>query len=182
MFANRRTLAAAAIDPRRIFADGQAYVALSRTTDEAALRLLSPLRPAHVKCERRAQTFYRLTAAFQRADGTSVFRPRNAARYSGAAVLAAEDRLLARSREQVAPRLADATIAHALQPHRGRTLGDDQRAALAAIASSGRMLDLLVGPAGAGKTTALRALRRADEGNQGQQQHIDTPRSRLNLF
>lgn len=92
-------------------------------------------------------------AAFRRADGTSVLRPRNAARYSGAAVLAAEDRLLARSREQVAPRLADATIAHALQPRRGRALGDDQRAALAAIASSGRMLDLLVGPAGAGNTT-----------------------------
>jgi len=106
-------------------------------------------------------------AAFRRADWTSVFRPRNAARYSGAAVLAAEDRLLARSREQVAPRLADATIAHALQPRRGRALGDDQRAALAAIASSGRMLDLLVGPAGAGKTTALRALRRAWEAEHG---------------
>ena len=106
-------------------------------------------------------------AAIQRADGTSVFRPRNAARYSGAAVLAAEDRLLARSREQVAPRLANATIAHALQPRRGHALGDDQRAALAAIASSGRMLDLLVGPAGAGKTTALCALRRAWEAEHG---------------
>lgn len=105
--------------------------------------------------------------AFQRADGSSVFRPRNSARYSGAAVLAAEDRLLARSREQIAARLAYATIAHALQPHRGRALGDDQRAALTAIASSGRMLDLLVGPAGAGKTTALRALRRAWEAEHG---------------
>lgn len=106
-------------------------------------------------------------AAFQRADGTSVFRPRNSARFSGAAVLAAEDYLLARSRDHVAPRLADATIAQALQPHRGRTLGDDQHAALTAIASSGRMLDLLIGPAGAGKTTALRALRRAWEAEHG---------------
>ena len=106
-------------------------------------------------------------AAFQRADGTSVFRPRNSARFSGAAVLAAEDRLLARSRDHVASRLADATIAQALQPRRGRTLGDDQRAALTAIASSGRMLDLLIGPAGAGKTTALRALRRAWEAEHG---------------
>ncbi len=105
--------------------------------------------------------------AFQRADGTSVFRPRNSARFSGAAVLAAEDYLLARSRDHVAPRLADATIAQALQPHRGRTLGSDQRAALTAIASSGRMLDLLIGPAGAGKTTALRALRRAWEAEHG---------------
>ncbi len=106
-------------------------------------------------------------AAFQRADGTSVFRPRNSARFSGAAVLAAEDHLLARSREHLASRLADATIAQALQPRRGRTLGDDQRAALTAIASSGRMLDLLIGPAGAGKTTALRALRRAWEAEHG---------------
>ncbi|MGE3192021.1 MAG: MobF family relaxase [Microbacteriaceae bacterium] len=106
--------------------------------------------------------------AFQRADATSVFRPRNSARYSEAAVLAAEDRLLAHSREQVAPSLADATLAHALQPHRGRTLGDDQRAALRAVASSGRVLDLLVGPAGTGKTTALRALRRAWEAEHGQ--------------
>jgi conjugative relaxase-like TrwC/TraI family protein len=106
-------------------------------------------------------------AAFQRADGTSVFRPRNSARFSGAVVLAAEDRLLARSREHVAQSLADATIAQALQPHRGRTLGSDQRAALTAIASSGRMLDLLIGPAGAGKTAALRALRRAWEAEHG---------------
>lgn len=63
----------------------------------------------------------------------------------------------------ITPRLADATIAQALQPHRGRTLGSDQRAALTAIVSSGRMLDLLIGPAGAGKTTALRALRRGWE-------------------
>ena len=121
---------------------------IADAAEQASIRLTPPQLPSS-------------PAAFQRADGTSVFRPRNSARFSGAVVFAAEDRLLARSREHVAPRLADATIAQALQPHRGRTLGDDQRAALTAIASSGRMLDLLIGPAGAGKTTALRALRRA---------------------
>ncbi|GAC69405.1 AAA family ATPase [Gordonia soli] len=36
-----------------------------------------------------------------------------------------------------------------------------------AIAVSGRVLDVLVGPAGAGKTTAMNALRRAWEKNHG---------------
>jgi ATP-dependent exoDNAse (exonuclease V) alpha subunit len=46
-------------------------------------------------------------------------------------------------------------------------LGDDQADALIRIAVSGRMLDVLVGPAGAGKTTAMNALRRAWEAEHG---------------
>ncbi|MGO2662752.1 AAA family ATPase [Propionibacterium freudenreichii] len=49
----------------------------------------------------------------------------------------------------------------------GRMLGDDQADALTRIAVSGRMLDVLVGPAGAGKTTAMSALRRAWEAEHG---------------
>ncbi len=49
----------------------------------------------------------------------------------------------------------------------GRMLGPDQTDALTKIAVSGRMLDLLVGPAGTGKTTAMRALRRAWEHEHG---------------
>src|SRR5690606_19326063 len=45
----------------------------------------------------------------------------------------------------------------------GRVLADDQVAALTAVAVSGRTVDVLVGPAGAGKTTAMNALRRAWE-------------------
>src|SRR5690606_15186703 len=40
-------------------------------------------------------------------------------------------------------------------------LAPDQATAITRIARSGLTLDLLVGPAGAGKTTALRALHRA---------------------
>ncbi|MFZ2625958.1 MAG: AAA family ATPase [Propionibacterium sp.] len=36
---------------------------------------------------------------------------------------------------------------------KGRSLGADQAAALTAIAMSGRVVDVLVGPAGAGNTT-----------------------------
>ena len=50
---------------------------------------------------------------------------------------------------------------------RGRALGEDQAAALTAIAVSGRVVDVLVGPAGAGKTTAMSALRRAWEKEHG---------------
>lgn len=49
----------------------------------------------------------------------------------------------------------------------GRLLGDDQAAALAKVAVSGRQVDVLVGPAGAGKTTAMNALRRAWEREHG---------------
>ena len=61
------------------------------------------------------------------------------------------------------------TVARVLQrPHRGEhALGEDQAAALTSIATSGRVLDLLVGPAGAGKTTAMRALRTAWEAEHG---------------
>ena len=46
-------------------------------------------------------------------------------------------------------------------------LGEDQADALMKVAVSGRMLDVLVGPAGAGKTTAMSALRRAWEKEHG---------------
>ena len=50
---------------------------------------------------------------------------------------------------------------------RGRMLGEDQAAALASVAVSGRVIDVLVGPAGAGKTTAMNVLRRAWEAANG---------------
>lgn len=106
---------------------------------------------------------------FQRSDGTSVFRPRNSARYSATALLDAEDRLLALARETSGPVIPAASLARAAHAggKRGCALGDDQRRALESIATSGRMLDLLVGPAGAGKTTAMNQLRRAWESEHG---------------
>src|SRR5699024_9553695 len=49
----------------------------------------------------------------------------------------------------------------------GRRLGLDQADALQRIAVSGRVVDVLVGPAGAGKTTAMSALKRAWEQQHG---------------
>jgi len=106
---------------------------------------------------------------FQRPDGTSVFRPKHATMFSSTDLLAAEDRLLDHADDLHAPRLPDTVIArHARIPDgQGRLLGDDQVAAIEAIGASGRTVDVLVGPAGAGKTTAMRVLRAAWEAAHG---------------
>ncbi|WP_282856383.1 MobF family relaxase [Pseudoclavibacter helvolus] len=108
-------------------------------------------------------------AVFQRPDGTSVFRPKHSTVFSSEPLLAAEDRLLERARTTTGPTVRLATVERiAARPDRkGHTLGDDQAGALAKIAVSGRVVDVLVGPAGAGKTTAMSALRRAWEHEHG---------------
>ncbi|WP_308468924.1 MobF family relaxase [Rathayibacter soli] len=107
--------------------------------------------------------------AFRRLDGTSVFRPRHSEVFSSEGLLAAEDRLLALGRNTGGPTVAVETVERITErPHgHGRKLGTDQAAALAEVAVSGRVLDLLVGPAGAGKTTAMHALRRVWEAGRG---------------
>jgi conjugative relaxase-like TrwC/TraI family protein len=100
-------------------------------------------------------------ASFLRADGTSVFRPKHATVFTSTALLDAEARLLERAADTTGPRIAPAMLrAISLTRHPGGVvLADDQIAALSAIAGSGRSVDVLVGPAGAGKTTAMNALR-----------------------
>ena len=92
---------------------------------------------------------------FRRADGTSRFRPYASVLFSSEALLAAEDRLLARADSLAGPVVSLETVEQITSrpDPRGRMLGEDQAAALAAIAVSGRTLDVLVGPAGAGNTT-----------------------------
>ena len=92
-------------------------------------------------------------AGFTRPDGTSVFRPRHAAVFSSEQLLAAEARLLDRAETRTAPTIPTQSLGR-----HARDLSAEQAAALATIAGSGRVVDLLVGPAGAGKTTAMRAL------------------------
>ncbi|MFT0847224.1 MobF family relaxase [Actinomycetaceae bacterium L2_0104] len=108
-------------------------------------------------------------AEFRRPDGTSVFRPKHSALFSSEALLAAEDRLLERARTTTAPTVPLTTVERITKrpDSKGRMLGDDQAAALTKIAVSGRRVDVLVGPAGAGKTTAMSALRRAWEHEHG---------------
>ncbi len=106
---------------------------------------------------------------YRRPDGTSCFRPRYSTVYSSQALLAAEDRLLHYGHDQRAPTISAAAIENTMRSRRSVEvrLGEDQRSALTAVGTSGRVLDVLVGPAGAGKTTAMRGLRRAWESQHG---------------
>lgn len=108
-------------------------------------------------------------AMFRRDDGTSVFRPVNSAIFTSEGQLAAEDRLLERSRDLTGPKVTLARVERiARKPDAGGLVLDgDQAETLTRIAVSGRVLDVLVGPAGAGKTTAMNALRRAWEAEHG---------------
>jgi len=103
---------------------------------------------------------------FQRHDGTSVFRPKHSVVFTSTELLDAESRLLERAELLSAPRVAMGSAASSRLPGGGR-LAEDQLAALSSVAGSGRVVDVLVGPAGAGKTTAMNALRRAWEAAHG---------------
>ena len=71
-------------------------------------------------------------AAFRRVDGTSVFRPKHSTVFSSELLLAAEDRLLDRSRTMTAPTVPLATVEKitARPDPEGRMLGEDQADAL----------------------------------------------------
>jgi conjugative relaxase-like TrwC/TraI family protein len=103
--------------------------------------------------------------AFQRSDGTSVFQPRHATKFSSRHVLEAEARLLDRSETTTAPSVSPRTARIAVERinrrarRRAPQLSGEQMAAIEQIATSRRQVDLLVGPAGAGKTTTMRGLR-----------------------
>ncbi|GGD24540.1 hypothetical protein GCM10007231_24660 [Nocardioides daphniae] len=99
---------------------------------------------------------------FRRSDGTSLLRPRHSVMFTSKLILAAEDRLLARGEHRDAPVVAlDVIESVARSEVPGHRLGNEQTATLASIAVSGRQVDLLIGPAGAGKTTTMRALHQA---------------------
>lgn len=99
-------------------------------------------------------------AEFQRDDGTSVFRPHHAAVYSSREVLEAEARLLARAEDHTARTISQHDLRKVFRRAQGASkVSDEQAQAVAQIVSSGRRVDVLVGPAGTGKTTTMRALR-----------------------
>jgi ATP-dependent exoDNAse (exonuclease V) alpha subunit len=118
---------------------------------------------------------FTVPAAHRRPDGTSVFTRPGEEAFTDLRILQAEQRLIDATTDTAAPTAHEATarwIATSPQQLRrgGRPLrlAPDQIDAVIAIATSGRRLDVLVGPAGTGKTTTLRALRAAWETRFGQ--------------
>lgn len=81
------------------------------------------------------------------------------------AIEAVAERLVERESSVTVGRLAASVAITDKQRAIGRSLTDSQRHAIAHVFASGRSLDLIVGVAGSGKTTALDVLRAGYEGN-----------------
>jgi len=94
----------------------------------------------------------------RRADGGSVFRRANHERYATTAHLAMEDGLVAMTRMPVTARIGGPELAMLEVELAAAGLSPDQVAAVAGIVGSGRVGDVLVGPAGAGKSHTVSAL------------------------
>ena len=109
-------------------------------------------------------------ATYRRPDGSSRLRPESRVLYTTQALLDAEARLLAAGRCRDAPAVSVATVARTCQgrlPGREYGLSTDQALAVEKVATSGRALDVLVGPSGTGKSTTMAGLRAAWEAEHG---------------
>lgn len=108
-------------------------------------------------------------AVFRRADGSSRFRPAQSVVFSSQRLLDIEDELLALARDVSGPCVNSRSLPEFTQtaPGTRRRLGADQVTALTSVVSSGRVADVLVGPAGSGKSTAMRHLRTVWEAEHG---------------
>jgi hypothetical protein len=105
-----------------------------------------------------------------RANGTSRFQGTSHFLYTSMTLLDAEARLLDAGQRLGAAVVSSATVAAVAErrlPNRTFTLSIDQARAVKQITTSGRALDVLVGPAGTGKSTAMAGLRAAWEVEHG---------------
>jgi conjugative relaxase-like TrwC/TraI family protein len=105
-----------------------------------------------------------------RADGTSKFQGTGHWLYTSTTLLDAEARLLDAGQRLDAAVVSRATVANITEqplPGKAFTLSTDQALAVEQITTSGYAMDLLVGPAGTGKSTAMAGLRAAWEAEHG---------------
>ena len=105
-----------------------------------------------------------------RSDGSSKFQGTGHWLYTSTTLLDAEARLLDAGQRLDAAIVSSATVAAVAEqrlPGRAFRLSIDQALAVKQITTSGRALDLLVGPAGTGKSTTMAGLRAAWEVEHG---------------
>ena len=124
---------------------------------EAVVGMIVDAAEAGVARAHAARAGDQSPSVFRRADGTSRVPATHSVVFTSEELLAAEDRLL---RPLGGPSRAavDLDVIERVDRGKEHLLSAEQAATLASIAVSGRQVDLLVGPAGAGKTTAMRAL------------------------
>jgi conjugative relaxase-like TrwC/TraI family protein len=117
-----------------------------------------------------APELHHTPARLRRDDGTSRFRAADRVTYTTASLLDAEARLLETARRFTGPKVPVATVAGVTQarlPGRDYALSTDQAVAVEQIVGSERVLDVLVGPAGTGKSTTMAGLRAVWEAEHG---------------
>jgi conjugative relaxase-like TrwC/TraI family protein len=158
--ANLRTAAEAAVAVHSFPTAAGARQAVERVVavarDEASLPLsVDPDGPA--------------PTALARADGASIYTVHGAARFTSDAVLDAEHDLLTAAHTPVASGFvtgaaADTAMA-AVAAESGRELNDGQAVIVRHLLCSGQLVSVAVGPAGAGKTTAMQAVTTAWTGD-----------------
>lgn len=105
-----------------------------------------------------------------RADGSSMLRARNSEVYATQELLDAESRLLAAGQATDAPTVTTpvaARLGRLMAPGKEHVLSAEQAHAVAAVVTSGRRLDVLVGAAGTGKSTTMAGVRAAWEAEHG---------------
>ncbi len=110
-----------------------------------------------------APELHHVPERYRRADGTSLLRPADhlLLLYTTESLLDAEQRLLEAGRRTDAPTVPLATVACVTGenlPGRDCALSVDQALAVQKITTSGRALDVLVGPAGTGTSTTMAGL------------------------
>ncbi|MFI1203555.1 MobF family relaxase [Streptomyces sp. NPDC020883] len=137
----------------RLLAGTTAPPGLAEALTHKALTLCLDLTPPE---------FHTLHPALLRADGTSIYRPRESETYTTPAIFAAEDALLAAARTPVIPPV-DAATFNAVVARHGSGLDAGQLALTKAFACGEQLLIAGIGPAGSGKTTALSIVTRAVE-------------------
>jgi conjugative relaxase-like TrwC/TraI family protein len=126
--------------------------AVERVVDEALSTWSLSVEPPDLLTE---------PAALQRSDGTPVFTQHAAARFTSRVLLDAEARLVDATKTATTVGVDGPTAVAALAAHElaaGRFLDAGQRALVESFACDGRLLLAGIGPAGAGKTSAMRAL------------------------
>jgi len=115
-------------------------------TDHALTQLCTPLEPPDLHTS---------FPPLERADGTSVYERRESRLYTTNTILLAEARLLNAARTPAIPAATNRNFTRATAFHQG-PLDAGQRELAHVFATSENALVAAVGPAGAGKTTALR--------------------------
>ncbi|MFI4971050.1 MAG: MobF family relaxase [Hyphomicrobiales bacterium] len=139
---------------------GERILTATRATDLAVAQALAITTP----------NLHHTPRFLLRADGTSRFQGTGHWLYTTTTLLDAEARLLDAGKRLDTAKVSSATVAGVARrrlPHRAFRLSIDQARCVEQITTSGRSLDLLVGPAGTGKSTAMAGLRAAWELEHG---------------